>query len=127
MQRGEKHTCYTDDELLGGDPCAHAEEDLVPGVKVVECAAEGDDGKEGGGGDGRVELGWGRMAARVEVALAKRVYGRWKGDCNRVWEGLVLKVVGAEKGTDHRRRERQRPYLQQDRVEGRHESFGGGH
>ncbi len=40
----EVRTCYPGNELLGSDPRSHAEEDLVPGVEVVECTSERNDG-----------------------------------------------------------------------------------
>lgn len=47
--RGEMRrtlACDTDDEFLARDPGAHAEQDLVPGVEVVECATERGDGEQ---------------------------------------------------------------------------------
>ena len=39
-------TCHAYDQLGGGDPGGHAEEDLVSCVQVVERATQGSDGVE---------------------------------------------------------------------------------
>ena len=37
-----RHTSYADDEFLLRDPCAHAQQDLMACMQVVERASESD-------------------------------------------------------------------------------------
>ena len=67
--RAERRTCDADDELLARDPRAHAEQDLVARVEVVERAPERDHGQQRR--DGGVLWGRGRRGRvqRVVVRL----------------------------------------------------------
>ena len=67
-----RHTSYSDDELLLRDPCAHAQQDLMACMQVVERASEGDNWVQRR--DGRVH------GTRWRCGSMQRVFVRLEND-----------------------------------------------